>query len=288
LDSRSTYLEQVDFVTAAAAAQLPMARGVGVTLGTAANADAVTDAQKRVERMERQVAKGKAPPIAKLRVIIDVLRSALERNSADVDTRLDRLAFRNGQILLAARANGNALYKRRLERSRNDATEAQPTAIANARHLSELYTRTVYNADFDFLWPRVQMVIPEADPANRQIETARSLVEFAVLSLVLAFATLAVWLPVLAIYGASVWHFLVLGVVGPLLLRFCYQLVVQSQVGLGQVAQGIVDRYRRELLKTLHIAPPATLAAERELWRTLSRIANGEDQKADLVWTSTP
>jgi hypothetical protein len=39
------------------------------------------------------------------------------------------------------------------------------------------------------------------------------------------------------------------------------------------------------LLKMLHIKPPATLSAEREVWSTLSAMARGDAQNADFVWT---
>jgi hypothetical protein len=64
--------------------------------------------------------------------------------------------------------------------------------------------------------------------------------------------------------------------------------VVASQIGLGEVAQGIVDRFRFEVLKMLHIKPPATLAAEREIWSTMAAIARGERASADMVWTAPP
>jgi hypothetical protein len=102
----------------------------------------------------------------------------------------------------------------------------------------------------------------------------------------LAAATLVVWLPLLAFTQREPWSFLALGIGGPFLIRFFYQLVVASQIGLGEVAEGIMDRFRFEVLKMLHIKPPATLAAEREIWSAMAAIARGEGASADMVWTA--
>jgi hypothetical protein len=99
---------------------------------------------------------------------------------------------------------------------------------------------------------------------------------------------MAVWLPLLATYGATPWPFLLLGITGPLVVRFFYQLVVESQISLGDLAQGVVDRYRFDVLKMLHIKPPATLLAEREIWSNQYDIARGDKPGADIVWTAPP
>ena len=184
-------------------------------------------------------------------------------------------------------ADDNARDRRRRlqERYNKLPREPQPTRAGEGRYLSELYSQNVYDVEFAFLWPRVQMVIKEDDPSTKRVDAARALADFSVLSLMLAAATLVVWLPLLAFTQREPWSFLALGIGGPFLVRFFYQLVVASQIGLGEVAQGIVDRFRFEVFKMLHIKPPATLAAEREIWSTMAAIARGERVPADMVWT---
>jgi hypothetical protein len=56
---------------------------------------------------------------------------------------------------------------------------------------------------------------------------------------------------------------------------------------LGELAQVVVDRYRFDVLKMLHIKPPATLSAEREIWRALADVAQGKaEEGADIVWNA--
>ena len=116
----------------------------------------------------------------------------------------------------------------------------------------------------------------------------RALADFSVLSLMLAAATFCVWLPLLALTQTEPWTFLGLGIGGPLLVRFFYQLMVASQISLGEVAQGVVDRFRFDVLKMLHIKAPATLEAEREIWSTVAAIARGERPSTDMIWNAPP
>jgi hypothetical protein len=116
--------------------------------------------------------------------------------------------------------------------------------MGNVRQYLENYANDVYHADFDFLWPRVQAVIGETDVTAKRIEAARSLADFAVLSVLLTVVTMLVWLPVLALLDTTPWRFLAVGIPGPVVGLLFFHLVVESQVGLGELAQIAIDRFR--------------------------------------------
>ena len=221
-----------------------------------------------------------------LRAAVDAVVNALKENDATQVEDLADIDSRMRDAIGAMRNNAQARNQRLLERLNAMPQDMRPTDIGNARYRSERYSQNVYNANFEFLWSRVQTVIPENDPAAKRIEAARSLLDFAVLSLVLGVALLTIWLPLLALEGNALVPFLLLGTLGPVVVRLIYQLVIEAQISLGEVAQGAVDRFRFDALKMLHIKPPATLSAEREIWSTLSDIAHGDAPNSDMVWTN--
>ena len=164
----------------------------------------------------------------------------------------------------------------------------QATSIGNVRQYLENYANDVYQADFDFLWPRVQAAIGDLDMMAKQIDAARSLADFAVLSLLLTIVTVFVWVPTFALQDTTPWRFLAVGICGPVVGWLFFHLIVESQVGLGEHAQIAIDRFRFDVLKTLHIKPPLTLSAERQIWKTLCEAARGEGEAADIAWTLPP
>jgi hypothetical protein len=206
--------------------------------------------------------------------------------------RLVGLHWRINDLLRQAAEAGDQLSQRQLERTREQLRrfprDVQPTDVGNARARSERYCREMYGVDFNYIWPRLQFVIPDNDAAAQRIEAAKALIDFAVLSLVLTTTLVLVWLPLLASRGRSPWLFLMLAGFGPLLIGFFYQLVVETQISFGDVVQGVVDHSRFELLKKLHVKPPATLADERLIWAWLQAAADGEPINTDVIWTPPP
>lgn len=241
-----------------------------------------------VRFLKWRVATGNVPNRLTVWVVGGAVTLALNTNAPTQTGILGGLEASTRNALDRADDNARDRYGRLREHYNKLPREPQPTRAGEGRYLSEQYSQNVYDVEFSYLWPRVQMVIKENDPSTKRIETARALADFSVLSFVLAAATIAVWLPLLALLKPNLWLFLALGIGGPLLLRFFYQLVVASQIGLGEVAQGIVDQFRFEVLRMLHLRPPATLAAEREIWSTLAAIARGERPSADMVWSAPP
>jgi hypothetical protein len=160
-----------------------------------------------------------------------------------------------------------------------------PTRVGDARLLAERYSEDTYRVDFNYLWPRIQLLLPKADEGFFQrLQDAQSQVEFSVLALVLALTVPFVWLPVLLFISTTPWLFLVIGLLSPFALLFFYELVVQSQSVFGEVVRVAIDKYRLSVLTEVMRQPmPATLAAERALWARL-RQASEPGNEADLSY----
>jgi len=165
--------------------------------------------------------------------------------------------------------------------------DPQATRIGDARVVAERYSEDVYQAEFEYLWPRLQLMVPANDPVAERIGAARAQVEFAVLSLLLMLSVPVVWLPLLALTTRTPWLLLGIGAAAPMFAGFFYQLVFVSQVALGEVVKVAIDRYRLDVIKMLHQPRPATLSGERELWRQLGA-AGRRGIVSDLIYQYPP
>ena len=246
------------------------------------------DAYRRVNRLQRRVRAGRSINELEVRQVENALVSARQSIPPTIDAIIDQLEQRFFQSLayLAVMAGSHAA--RRLDRKRRLPPQVQATSTGNVRQYLENYANDVYHADFNFLWPRVQAVIGETDAMAKRIDAARSLADFAVLSLLLTIVTMLVWFPALSLMDTAPWRLLAVGILGPVVGWVFFHLVVESQISLGELAQIAIDRFRFEVLKTLHIKPPPTLSAERQIWKALSEAARGEGVDADVAWTLPP
>jgi|ERR1700732_236637 len=144
-----------------------------------------------------------------------------------------------------------------------------PTRLGNIRAVSESYSDKTYGVNFEYLWPRLQPVIVKSKEMAPLVELARARLDFALLTLSLAIFTTVIWLVVLPTWSRSAWPFIVVGVIGPALIGFCYLLVEESQVLFGALMQSSIDIFRLDLLPLMHQPLPDTLSAERQRWRDL-------------------
>lgn len=162
-----------------------------------------------------------------------------------------------------------------------------PTRVGEARRLVERYSKDTYGVEFDFVWPRIQMLLPNDDDGfTQRLQDAQAQLNFSVLTLALAVTVPLVWLPMLLIKSTSptsAWMFLAVGLLSPLILLFLYELVVQSQSVFGEVVRAAIDKYRLQVLTEIAHQPlPATLSAERALWMGL-RMASEPGNEFDLA-----
>jgi hypothetical protein len=138
-----------------------------------------------------------------------------------------------------------------------------PTRLGNIRAVTESYSEKTYGVRFDYLWPRLQPVILKSKDLAPLVELAKAHLDFAVLMLSLAISTTAFWLVALPFLSRSPWLFVIVGIVGPLLITFCYLLVEESQVLFGVLMQSSIDIFRLDVLPLMHQPAPDTLASER-------------------------
>jgi hypothetical protein len=154
----------------------------------------------------------------------------------------------------------------------------QATRMADIRLLSEQYCSKTYGVDFDYIWSRLQFVVPaqsasgNTDSLSDRLATARAQVDFSILSLALSLTVPLVWLPYLAWTGESPVKYLLIAAAAPLLVCLFYFVALESRTAFGDVAIAAADMNRFALLSGLHLPMPASLADERDMWGDLQRI----------------
>lgn len=276
-----------------------VARTVGVALGAITNTPAITAAQAAVTGLRTQVDRQQLPPADQFEQAAGALVAALRTNSADIRDGTPNAAWsqrlsatQNALFAILNECDTEAKHREEILRARYSRVaydDPQATRMADVRLLIESYSSKAYNADFGYIWPRLQLALPEQGAPgavgsfNDRLMAARAQVDFAVLSLALALTIPLVWLPLLAWRGNSVLLFLGIGVAGPLVAGFFYHIAVESQIAFGEVVKAAIDKYRFSLLTDLRQPLPATLSAEREIWGKL-RVAEQAAEMTDLVY----
>jgi hypothetical protein len=144
-----------------------------------------------------------------------------------------------------------------------------PTRLGIERAAMERYSKIAYNADFDFIWPRLRMALPKDAVVTSAVDTAGAQLDFAILTTVAVTLTTAFWLPVLALWGTSYAAYFVVGLLGPAIVALFYRLTLESQRAFGEVMVTAVDTLRLQLLATLRQPLPASLSAEQKAWGQL-------------------
>jgi len=66
--------------------------------------------------------------------------------------------------------------------------------------------------------------------------------------------------------------YLVIAAAAPLLVCLFYFVALESRSAFGDVAMAAADMHRFALLSGLHLAMPASLGDERDMWGDLQRI----------------
>jgi hypothetical protein len=143
------------------------------------------------------------------------------------------------------------------------------TALENSRLAMEQYTRVAYNVSFDFLWPRLLMVVPTNKSIADAVEVATATLDFAILMTALSALTTLGWMLVMPFVGDSLLLYLAVAVMGPALVSFFYRLADASQQGIGVVATMAIDGLRFDLLTALHLPLPTSISDEQKVWPNL-------------------
>jgi len=283
-------------------AQIENARQKGDRTNTTSGPDIVA-AANAVATLREGIDSGTFPIASDIEDGHDTLVSVLSVNNSNLrdgtpaarlSTQLNeaREAFKDvvGDCAAEAAYQVSALHARY---GRVAFRNPQATRMADARFLAESYSLNAYNVDFSYLWPRLQAALPDqgaqgaVDSYNDRLISARARVDFAVLCTVLAVTVPLVWLTLLIWHGSSVLLFLTVGILGPLVAMFFYQLAVESQFEFGEAIKSAIDKYRFNVLSELRLSLPPTLRAERELWGEL-RVVEQIGAATDLFYRHPP
>ncbi len=270
----------------------------GDAIGAVTDVASITAAEQAVAQLRRWVEAAVLPSadlghdaFTKLIDALEANSSALPENHPDAD-RVNRLIRARtelvklyGQVAAEAQYQWLALSLRYQTRYAID--NSQATRIGDARLLTERYSLNAYRVDFDYIWPRLQLVLPDQSSFRDQLIASNAQLDFAILSLVLILTLPLVWLPWLAWTAGSPWLFLVVGTATPFLVSFFYRLAVEAQFGFGETLKVAIDRYRFDLLKILRQPVPPNLFTERALWQQLDE-ATRHGAAIDLSYRHPP
>lgn len=169
------------------------------------------------------------------------------------------------------------------------AGDPRATRFGNLRAALENYTFKVYGVGFDYLWPRVQMVIEKDDANAAVLGDARTQLDYTLVAMLLALLTCAFWLVTLVWSDDQVGRFLVVGVASWLVFHLFYRIALEAQRALTEITKAIVDKYRFDLFTALASPLPADNDAERAQWRKLADVAAGGRPNPPLGFkTKTP
>lgn len=252
------------------------ARSVGAALAGAKNGsvEEIDTAEAEMKKVRKLLASGTAADYKLTTGACESLDKALRSDSAEGNERLDQC--HRGLLKLLADVEVDSRHRADsfAERSGPEVALQQPqaTRMADARRYTERYSEDNYGVQFDYLWPRLQLQLPETGATFDRVVSTRAQSDFALLSLALVLTVAAVWLPLLAWYDTSPWFLCGLGIATPLATAFFYQLALQCELAQAELMRSLVDRYRFDVIKNvLRLPLPATLLSERELWRNVGR-----------------
>ena len=255
------------------------ARAKGAQTDNATLSQGFDQVEQEIKDFESQLAEGKTIKVSALEDTTKKIQDELEHvNAGKAEVkRLSDLQRRALTIIWDARRDAGYRFITLTTRWRGLAlNEPRATRIGDARANVQRYTSDVYDADFDFIWPRVQSILPKDSPLIDRILAAQAQVDFSTLSLALVAVLALTWGPLFAIYATSPYPLLIMGAALPLVAFVLYELLFASEIAFGEVVKLVIDRHRLDLLTTLFKQPlPATLETERQMWQTLSLIDKG-------------
>jgi hypothetical protein len=273
----------------------------GEELGTAADEPSVVAAETAVETAAEAVrlvdahwdrgdyddALGKAEAAA-LRGALDAVEQALQVNDRtpspdapqDQHERAARLRMaheRLVELLFEARSGLRTIIsdlEGRIE-TYMLSKDPQPTRLGNLNSGLRAHCRNVYGAGFDYLWPRIRLLIGNDQDKFEAVEQAQTQLHYALGMLLLTVLSAVGW------FGWLTWRhdapaiILLAGLAAPLLCVFFYRAVLESQLAAIEAIKAAIARHRFDLLIQLHVPLPASYRDEVNTWRTLEQMSSG-------------
>jgi hypothetical protein len=159
-----------------------------------------------------------------------------------------------------------------------------PTAFGNVAAAIQDYGLTRYNLSLAAFWSRLQPILQKDTEFHSSLQAAKAQLDFLVNCFWLSAVTTVFWLVVLPFTGHSVWLYLLVAVLGPLVAWMCYVAAVENYVAFGEVVRAAIDLHRFELLDALSLARPPGLRDERALWDAIGRITSYGQEGVDLSY----
>src|ERR1043165_4065129 len=170
---------------------------------------------------------------ADIAVILETMQGEFNRNLSAAKT----LSYRLLQVA-EAEARTNFVLD-----------DIRPTQVGNSRAAMEQYPSIAYQVEYEFLWPRLRMVLPNDKTIAAAVETATAQLDFSVLMTVFFAVSAAIWIPVLGVTSTSLALYTIVGLLLPLLTIFFYELVHETQKALRNVMETAIDALRFDVLK---------------------------------------
>lgn len=238
-----------------------------------------------------------------LEVAVQLLSEALRRNCADLIAlkpdpkkpeeyqtsyayarKLDRLQRLMTEVLapyavdIAQRREAHTyLVRERLFAG----AELAPTRLGNDVAALRSYCETRYKFDFDFFWPRLQLVMKDQKIVEK-LAAAKIQVDFSILSLALSSLFAVIWLLILAFWGTSFVALALVVTFSPPLIALWLWMVHESYTAYAELVRGAIDVSRFDLLQALRLPLPASTNAEPEVWEHAAQLLLLNEHGADM------
>jgi hypothetical protein len=280
--------------------RLSLARLAGTEYGTVTDPRAITTAQSAISTLHalRQI----NLPISstRLSVAVETLRNALARNCADAfalkppvtkqiieqSEALDRLHDDMSKVIIPYAtdvAQTLEAYAYETHDKLFASAELAPTRLGNDVAALRSYCETRYGFDYDFFWPRLQLILNDQKLIDK-LTAAKIQVEYSALSLCLSVVLTASWLIVLYFYGRTITAFALVAITGPILIYVWLWMVHESYSALAELIRSTIDLKRFELLMALHRPLPAKPGVEKASWEELGQLLrlNNSDAAAEF------
>jgi hypothetical protein len=156
-----------------------------------------------------------------------------------------------------------------------DVLNPKPTRFGNLRAALESYPRRAFGVDYDFLWPRILLVIGKDDPNGGLLDQRRAQLDFTLLMMLLTGLSFAAWIVGLSFTDRNLWRFFSVVIAAPVAIGLFNEIAIAAQRSFTELAKGCFDCYRFDLLTTLHVPPPKDDADERDLWNRVAGLSAG-------------
>lgn len=241
--------------------RLARARQEGISAGSKKAQPTLDSTIAAVDALRQALADGRALAPENMSNPIDDLARELSSTNARLVERLEAAYDSFVVFVNESEKNADNQLSAMLARTQSlgiSLDRPQPTRLGDARANVEEYTLDVYSADFDFIWPRIQLVVPKDSPLIDRIAAAHGQVDFAALSLFLSAIFPVAWGIVLLLHPVSARPVLVIGVITPAILFFLYELLVKSQLLFGEVVKVVIDQYRLDRSRRAFRSAPSS------------------------------